>query len=232
MEKIKELKIIAIIPARGSSKRLPRKNILPLDGIPLLARVIRTLKRSSIFEEIIVSTENEEISDIAKKENAKVHIRPNNLAKDSATVVETCLDVLSKNPSKIFCCVYATAALLSASTLQKSLKKFKYNKNVNVLMGVSEYNFRPEQALKIENDGFAKMLLPEFNIKNQKKYSITRVSNGTFYWARSEKFIKEKTFYSTKLKTFDVSIKEVSDIDTSDDYEELLSKYKKQILTN
>jgi pseudaminic acid cytidylyltransferase len=226
VEKIKKLKTIAIIPARGGSKRLPKKNILPLDGIPLLARVIRTLKRSSIFEEIIVSTENEEILDIAKKENVKVHIRPNNLATDSATVVETCIDVLSKNSSKIFCCVYATAALLSVSTLQKSFKKFKYDKKVNVLMGVSKYNFRPEQALKIENDGFAKMLFPKFNIKNLKNYSTTRVSNGTFYWARSEKFVKEKTFYSRKLKTFDVVIKEVSDIDTNDDYEELLSKHK------
>ena len=227
MEKIKELKIIAIIPARGGSKRLPKKNILPLDGIPLLARVIRTLKRSSIFEEIIVSTENEEISDVAKKENVKVHIRPNNLAKDTATVVETCIDVLSKNPSKLFCCVYATAALLSVSTLQKSFKKFKYDKKVNVLMGVSKYNFRPEQALKIENDGFAKMLFPKFNIKNSKNYSTTRVSNGTFYWARSEKFLKEKTFYSTKLKTFDVVTQEVSDIDTIGDYKKLIAMYKK-----
>jgi pseudaminic acid cytidylyltransferase len=224
VEKIKKLKTIAIIPARGGSKRLSRKNILHLDGIPLMTKVIRTLKRSSIFEEIIVSTEDKEISDIAKKENVKVHIRPNKLAKDSATVVQTCLDVISKNPCKIFCCVYATAALLSASTLQKSLKKFKYNKNINVLMGVSKYNFRPEQALKIKNDGFAKMLFPKFNSKN---YSTTRVSNGTFYWARSEKFIKEKTFYSRKLKTFDVAIKEVSDIDTKEDYEQLLLKYKK-----
>ena len=226
MEKIKKLKIIAIIPARGGSKRLPRKNILPLRGIPLMTKVIRTLKRSSIFEEIIVSTEDKEISDIAKKENVKVHIRPNKLAKDSATVVQTCLDVISKNPCKVFCCVYATAALLSASTLQKSLKKFKYNKNINVLMGVSKYNFRPEQALKIKNDGFAKMLFPKFNIKNSKNYSTTRVSNGTFYWARSEKFFKEKTFYSRKLKTFNVATKEVSDVDTIDDYEELLLKYK------
>jgi len=76
VEKIKKLKTIAIIPARGSSKRLPRKNILHLGGIPLMTKVIRTLKRSSIFEEIIVSTEDKEISDIAKKENVKVHIRP------------------------------------------------------------------------------------------------------------------------------------------------------------
>ena len=62
------------------------------------------------------------------------------------------------------------------------------------------------------------MPFPEFNIENSKNYSTTHFSNGTFYWARSEKFIKEKTFYSRKLKIFYITIKEVSDIDTINDY--------------
>ena len=226
MEKIKKLKTIAIIPARGGSKRLPRKNILPLGGIPLMTKVIRTLKRSSIFEEIIVSTEDKEISDIAKKENVKVHIRPNKLAKDSATVVQTCLDVISKNPCKIFCCVYATAALLSASTLQKSLKKFKYNKNINVLMGVSKYNYHPVQALKIMKNGSAKLLNNYYEKKQSHTYPQTRVSNGTFYWGKSSQFLKERTFYSRKLKTFDVPEKEVCDVDTLDDYQNLQKNFR------
>ena len=166
MEKIKKFNIIAIIPARGGSRRLPRKNILPLGGVPLMVRVIKTLKKSSIFDQIIVSTEDEEISNIAKKQKIKVHSRPKKLATNSATVVDTCLDVLSNYPSKMFCCVYATAALLSTNTLKESFKKFKNDKNTNVLMGVSKYNFSPEQALKIRNDGSAKMLLPKYKNQN------------------------------------------------------------------
>ena len=93
-------------------------------------------------------------------------------------------------------------------------------------MGVSKYNYHPVQALNLSKDGSAKMLFPEFkNLKSQ-KYPLTRVSNGTFYWARSDKFIKEKTFYSRKLKTFDVPEVETCDVDTFEDYERLKKKFK------
>tara|TARA_B100000795_G_scaffold269771_2_gene260324 strand:+ start:832 stop:1518 length:687 start_codon:yes stop_codon:yes gene_type:complete len=221
-----KIKSIAIIPARGGSKRLPRKNIIPLDGIPLLTRVIKTIKDSLLFDEIIVSSEDKEILNIAKQEGIKAHNRPTKLATDSATVVETCLDVLAKNPADVFCCIYATAALIKLDTLQKSSIKFLSNNNINVLMGVSKYNYHPVQALNLSKDGSAKMLFPEFkNLKSQ-KYPLTRVSNGTFYWARSDKFIKEKTFYSRKLKTFDVPEVETCDVDTFEDYERLKKKFK------
>jgi len=102
MGRINKLRSIAIIPARGGSKRLPRKNILPLRGIPLLTRVIRKIKQSSLFDEIIVSTEDKEITNIAKKENVLIHDRPNRLATDYASVTETCLEVLSKNQQNYF----------------------------------------------------------------------------------------------------------------------------------
>jgi len=226
MGRLNKPKTIAIIPARGGSKRLPRKNILPLNGIPLLTRVIRVAKKSSIFDEIIVSTEDKEIAKIAKKENIKVHNRSNTLASDSATVVDTCLDVLSNNFADLFCCIYATAALVSVKTLQKSSKIFLSDNFTQVLMGVSKYNFHPVQALSLSKNGTAKMLFPNFEKIKSQKYPITRVSNGTFYWARCENFLKEKTFYSKKLRTFDVTDKEISDIDTLEDYKKLLKKFE------
>ena len=219
------IKSIAIIPARGGSKRLPRKNILPLKGVPLLTRVIKTVKKSMLFDEIIVSSEDEEILNIAKQESVTVHNRPTKLSTDSATVVQTCLDVLSKNPTDIFCCIYATAALLRVDTLKKSSMKFLSDNNTNVLMGVAKYNYNPMLALGLSKNGSAKMLFPKYkNLKSQ-KYPLTRVSNGTFYWARTKKFFKEKTFYSKKLKIFDVPELETCDIDTYKDYERLIKKY-------
>jgi N,N'-diacetyllegionaminate synthase len=222
----KKIKSIAIIPARGGSKRLPRKNILPLDNIPLLTRVIKTIKDSLLFDEIIVSSEDEEIQNIAKQEGAKVHNRPAKLATDTASVEDTCLDVLAKNPADIFCCVYATAVLIKSDTLQKSSVKFLSNNNTNVLMGVSKYNYHPVQALGLSENGSAKVLFPKFKGLQSQKYPSTCVSNGTFYWARSDKFIKEKTFYSKKLKTFDVPEIETCDVDTFEDYEKLKKKFK------
>ena len=225
MRRIKKTKCIAIIPARGGSKRLPRKNILHLNGIPLITRVIRTAKKSSVFDEIIVSTEDKEISKIAKKENITVHLRPAKLASDSATVAETCIDVLSLYKPNIFCCIYATAALISSKTIQNSSKIFLSDNN-NVLMGVSKYNFHPVQALSLSKNGRAKMLFPKFEKIKSQKYPITRVSNGTFYWARLKNFSKEKTFYSKKLRLFDVPENETCDINTLADYKALIEKIK------
>ena len=226
MEMIKKPKVIAIIPARGGSKRLPRKNILLLSGIPLMTRVIRTINKSSVFDETIVSSDDQEIISIAKKENVKVHKRPNKLSTDVASVADTCLNVILHNPSDIFCCIYPTAALISTQTLQNSSKKFLSDSNTNVLMGVSKYNFNPVQALTLSKNGYAKMLFDKFrNLKSQ-KYPMTRVSNGTFYWARYQNFLKEKTFYSKKLRTFDVPDDEVCDIDTLENFIKLRKKFR------
>ena len=95
---------IAIIPARGGSKRLSRKNILPLVGKPLVAHIIGTALNSNVFEKVIVSTEDEEIARIAEKYGAEVFIRNSELAQDSSTVVEVCLDVLREYQADEFCC--------------------------------------------------------------------------------------------------------------------------------
>lgn len=219
-------KIIAIIPARGNSKRLPRKNILPLDKVPLLSRVIRTAKSSMIFDKIIVSSEDKEILNIAKKEGATIHKRKTQLATDSATVVETCLDVLSEFPTQDFCCLYATTALISKNTLRKAFNKFYSTKKSSVLMGVSKYNFHPFQALKISKSGKATVLFSKYNKLKSNFYPETRVSNGTFYWAKCKEFQKEKTFYTQHLKTFDVPENEVSDINTLEDYVKLSKSFK------
>jgi len=219
-------KVVAIIPARGGSKRLPRKNILPLGGVPLLARVIRTAREAGFFDEVIVSSEDEEILKLARREGAVAHIRPDDLATDRSTVVETCLDVLKSHNTDAFCCIYATSALLAKETLQLSAQKFFSDKKAGVLMGVSKYNYHPVQALKIEPDGSAKLLFPEYQGAQSQFYPDVRVSNGTFYWARVASFVIEKTFYSESLRLFDVPIDEAFDIDTADDYQALVEAFE------
>jgi pseudaminic acid cytidylyltransferase len=224
------MRLIAIIPARGGSKRLPRKNILPLSGKPLIAHVIATAIESNIFDKVIVSTEDREIADIARKYGAEIFQRDTTLAQDSSTVVEACLDVLKIESGDLFCCLYATAALLSVKTIQDSYQRFITEKT-SVLMGVSEYNYSPIQALKIDDKGGATLLLKEFEKKQSQHYPKIRVSNGTFYWGRREDFIKEKTFYSSNLKVFDVLKNEVCDIDTIDDYNQLVRIFNENSLS-
>lgn len=219
-------KINAIIPARGGSKRLPRKNMLPLGGVPVLARVIGTAIDSGIFEKVVVSSEDAEILALAQKEGAIAHARPSELASDRSTVVDTCINTIESYPSDFFCCIYATAAMISEKTLKSSAEQFLLTKSANVLMGVSKYNYHPVQALSVDSDGNATLLFPEYKSLQSQCYPTVRVSNGTFYWAKVDTFLREKTFYSSSLRIFDVPADESFDIDTPEDYDRLIQAYE------
>ena len=219
------MKPIAIIPARGGSKRLPRKNILPLGGKPLIAHILSAAITSKVFEKVIVSTEDKEIAGIAKKYGAEIHLRNIELAQDNSTVVEVCLDVLKVQDNNLFCCLYATAALLSEKSIRDSYHSFVLQKT-NVLMGVSKFNYSPVQALKIDSEDGATLLMEVFEKVQSQNCPKFRASNGTLYWGKKESFIKEKTFYSPSLKVFDMLENEVCDIDTIEDYLELQRKYE------
>jgi len=225
------MSVIAIIPARGGSKRLPRKNILPLDGVPLVVRVINTCIKTGLFDKVIVSSEDPEILDIVSQTEAVAFKRNIDLAQDRSTVVEVCLDILQyERSADRFCCVYATSALLSANTLEQSYQYFKNEENTNVVMGVSEYNYQPVQALQIDDDGFARLLFSEYSNRQSQFYPKTRVSNGSYYWANSKVFKQECTFYSRKLKVCDVPLNEACDLDTKDDYLNMQVIFKKTLL--
>ena len=220
------MKPICIVPARGGSKRLPRKNILPFQGRPLLTHVIDTAQKSQIFSQIIVSSEDDEILDIARNSDAVLHKRHASLATDTSTVIEVCAEVLGGQTADYFCCIYSTAVLLSAQTLQSSHSEFQRfgAEGASVLMGVSEYNFHPIQALQVADDGCVSPLFPKYQAVQSQHYPKVRVSNGSFYWARVASFLEEKTFYSQNLKVFDVPASEVCDIDTQADYDALLKR--------
>jgi pseudaminic acid cytidylyltransferase len=218
-------KPIAIIPARGGSKRLSRKNILPLGDIPLIAHIISSAIESKVFSRVIVSTEDKEISNIASEYGAEVFERDDALAQDTSTVVEVCLDVLKDTDDDLFCCLYATAALLSIETIRSSYQRFIMEES-DVLMGVSSYNYSPISALIVKDSGNASLLLKEFEDSQSQSHPQLRASNGTFYWAKKKSFMKEKTFYSSSLRVLDVQEDEVCDIDTKEDYLNLQKKYE------
>jgi pseudaminic acid cytidylyltransferase len=213
---------IAIIPARGGSKRLPRKNILPLGGEPLIGRVIKACLESNIFDSVIVSTEDEEIAVIAKTYGASIHKRSKSLAADTSKVVEVCVDVLKNADCETFCCVYATAALLNSNTIKASHLFFSRSTESNCLMGVSKYNYSPVQALIVNDDNTAELLMPAYEKTQSQFHPKIRASNGTLYWGRKQSFLEDKTFYCSSLKTFDIPSNEVCDIDTMDDYNRLV----------
>ena len=218
---------IAIIPARGNSKRLSRKNILPWKGMPLVVHSINNALATNLFSEVIVSSEDDEILEISKKNRAKPIKRQISLSEDSSTVAEVCMSVLLKYPDiKHFCCIYPTAVKLAPKIITESFATFEKTENCDFLMGVSLYNYPPQQAL-IQNENNNLILLnPEFENIQSQFYKECFVSNGTFYWAKKSVFLEQKNFYGKNLKPFVLDESQVSDINTPKDYEILLKSQK------
>lgn len=220
---------LCIIPARSGSKRLANKNILPYKGKPLLHHTVKTALSSDLFTKIIVSSDDEWYLDIAVNAGAFPHKRNPEYATDSSTVVDVCLDVLDQNDCEYFCCLYATAVLVSESTLRDAHAKFNFDTRdmgAEVLMGVSRFNYHPVQAMELLSTGYAKPLFQNYYEKQSQFYPNVCVSNGTFYWADSYKFKLNKTFYPEKLTVFELAEKEVCDINDDNDYRNLLKRQK------
>lgn len=218
---------VAIVPARGGSKRLPRKNILPLAGQPLLARVVTVLHASGLFDRVLVSTEDQEIAAVASAAGADVLVRDGSLATDRATVAQVCLDVVSKYADiEQFCCLYPTAVLVRPETLQASFVQFQQSPMTDYLMGVSEYVHPPMQALVTNQAGFLEYLWPEYRGVQSQFFPATVVSNGTFYWARVAAFLRDKTFYGQRLQGFVVPESEVCDLNTPADFVQLQARFQ------
>ena len=225
MVTMRNSKNIAIIPARGGSKRLPRKNILELNGRPLISYVIEAAIDSKLFNSVFVSTEDDEIKAIAMKFGALIIDRPAHLAQDSSSMSEVCLDLLQEELADNICCLYATAALLSTETIKKSFLEFRKNPHTQYLMGVSRYNYNPVQALTQDEGGNLAYMFPQFTGIQSQNFPELVVSNGTFIWAKSKAFLEEKTFYGKGLRGFLLPEWEVCDIDTHHDYEKLKNKF-------
>ena len=212
---------IAIIPARGGSKRLLKKNILPVQGKPMLAYPIASAVKSNVFDQVIVSTEDKAIGEIGSEAGARFLKRPKSLAQDRSTVAQVCKHVLLELEKEnvipeYFCCIYATAIFVTPEDIVDSLKLLNKTASINVVMGVSKYNLQPVQALKKGPDELLKPMWPEYvNIQSQ-FHPYLVVSNGTLYWAKTERFLKKETFYDDALLGYEMPWVRALDIDTKE----------------
>lgn len=215
----------ALIPARGGSKRLPRKNILDLGGKPMLAYPIEAALACGLFDSVYVSTEDAEIAEVAKRHGAAVIARPADIAADRSTVVQVCLHALEVQPQiDLLCCIYATAVLLKPESIAAGHQMLCDQPETDFVMGVSEYEHPPVQALKEDKDGYLTYMWPEWRgIQSQFQPHLV-VSNGAVYWARRQALLNEQTFYGKRLKGLTIPASQVSDIDTQQDLDALRLK--------
>ena len=214
---------VAIIPARGGSKRLPRKNILPLAGQPIISYPIQTALDSGLFSKVIVSTEDVEISNLAKEFGAEVITRPDALSTDEAHELDACLHVLDTlktddSEPEAFCVLYPTAAFLIPDDLIKSLDKLEKEPVADVVMGVTGYPIHPYKTLLEGEDDYLSLLFPVEAKMRSQFYPKALASCGTFYWLRTESFRALRTYYPEKLRGYEIPPERAIDIDTQEDF--------------
>lgn len=221
---------VAIIPARGGSKRIPRKNIKSFFGKPMLSYAIETAKESKIFDEIMVSTEDIEIASIARAYGAVVpFMRSKKTADDFATTYDVLEEVLKGYDSQdrkfdIVCGIYPCVPLLKTSTLilayQKMLKA-----DSNAIMPVCKYSSPIEWAMKIKQG----ILIPDdakAQLVRSQDIEPKYFDAGMFYFCKTDVLLQERTLMPKNTLGYIISEKECQDIDTLEDWSVAELKYK------
>jgi pseudaminic acid cytidylyltransferase len=193
---------IAIIPARGGSKRFPRKNIALLAGRPLLFYAVSAARKSGVFDRIIVSTEDTEIRELAQKLKAETMDRDSHLAGDDASVAEVCIDVINRclgegMQIESICVLLPTCPLRTAEDIIRAHKRFQES-HADYLMTTTDYGYSPFRALK-EDKG---LLVPFFGMKYMKqdqKNPKVCVHNGAIIFAQPKALMSDRTFYGRNV---------------------------------
>jgi pseudaminic acid cytidylyltransferase len=224
------MKCIAIIPARGGSKRLPKKNILPFLGRPIISYSIQAALDAGIFYRVVVSTESEEIEEVALKSGAEVDRRRPDLATDNATVVEVCLDFLEREQSvgreyDVLCCCYATAPLRTAKDIISVVSLLEPGV-CDYSMAVTDYVHYAHQALRQEPNGFLVPMWPELTGLRADAVGKLVGGNGSTYAVNVPSFLVNKRFYGSKMRGHHMPFYRSIDIDTQDDFELALAVTK------
>jgi pseudaminic acid cytidylyltransferase len=213
---------IAIIPARGGSKRIPRKNIKRFDGKPVMAQAIATARATGLFEHIIVSTDDEEIAAIGREWGAETpFIRPADLATDyTATVpvishgIQACQDlgwVL-----EYVCCIYPAVPFLQVDDLRGALALLM-EKGVDYCFPVTEFPSPIQRALRRSGDGAMQPFYPQFESTRTQDLELAFHDAGQFYWGKAEAWLQNSKILSSGVG-YVIPNWRVVDIDTPEDW--------------
>jgi pseudaminic acid cytidylyltransferase len=215
---------IAIIPARGGSKRIPRKNLKPFCGQPIIAYSIQAARASGVFDRVIVSTEDDEIAALARDCGAETpFVRPAALANDHATtvpVIKHAVDWLQSQGCQVenACCIYATAPFVQAGALRAAYDTLVSRRVGGYVFSATSFPFPIQRAFKVNADGCVEMFHPEnYNTRSQDLEEAFQDA-GQFYWGSAATYLSEKIFFSTDSVAHVLPRHLVQDIDTPEDW--------------
>ena len=222
---------LAVIPARGGSKRIPRKNIKSFCGKPIIAYSIETALESKLFDHVVVSTDDDEISEIAQQYGATVPFkRPTELADDfigTNPIVKHAIEWFADNNTDITeaCCIYATAPLLTTEYLQQGFKQLQTG-NRSFAFSVTSFAFPIQRALRLLSDDTVEAINPEMISKRSQDLEEAWHDAGQFYWGTAEAFLKELPVMSKHSTATKLPRYQVQDIDTEEDWKQAELMYQ------
>ena len=223
------MRCLCVIPARGGSKRIPRKNIKPFLGRPIISYAIETALKSGLFDEVMVSTDDEEIASIARQYGASVpFMRSAFAASDTATDMDVLREVLTEYAQlgknfDVFCSLYPCTPLVTVEKLQEGLKIYKES-NVDLVFPVVRYSTCPLKDFVIRNGELVR-LFPEYTYTRTQDMEPVYAGAGQFYYYNARTYM-EKTDVERKCVGFEIPERETQDIDNEFDWKLAEFKYK------
>ena len=224
------MKNLCIIPARGGSKRIPRKNIKPFMGKPIMAYSIEAALESGLFDEVMVSTDDEEFAEVARQHGASVpFLRSAATANDYATTVDVLMEVVEtyKQRGMVFdtiCCLYSTAPFVTSKRLKEAYSKL--SDKVDACFTMVEYSYPIQRSLRINEVGLVEMKYPEHLKSRTQDLAKVYHDAGQFYFVKTKTLIEQKTVWCKHTAPLVLSELEVQDLDTLTDWQLAEMKYE------
>lgn len=224
------MKTLAIIPARGGSKRIPRKNIRDFLGKPILAYSIEAALSCGLFDEVMVSTDSESIAEVAKQYGAKVPFyRSEKNADDFATTVDVLFEVLERYSEKGInfktgCCIYPTAPFINGNILNKAYQHFIKN-DFDSVFPVLRFESPIQRALKLGADNRISMFYPEHQKSRSQDLEPAFHDAGQFYWFKIDQLYINKKLWAPNSGMIEINSMEGQDIDNLEDWKLAEIKY-------
>ena len=223
--------IVAIIPARGGSKRIPRKNILPFAGKPIIGYSIEAALKCNLFDRVIVSTDDEEISALSRKFGAETpFLRPRELTDDftgTNDVIKHCLHWLHNSGYSVHiaCCIYATAPFIRTKYLRKGYELLQ-SSGKSFAFSVTSFPFPVQRAIRINKKGTVEAIFPNNNLVRSQDLEEAYHDAGQFYWFDVKNFLKQKQLYTPDAVPIIIPRFLVQDIDSQEDWDTAEKMYQ------
>lgn len=214
---------IAIIPARGGSKRIPRKNIKLFHGKPMIAYSIEAALQADCFDKVVVSTDDTEIAEVAKQFGAEVpFMRPKNISDDHATTMDVIHHAVSWYQNQgvalnAVCCLYATAPFVTSEYLKKGYDRL-IQTNAEFVFSAATFAFPIQRAIKLNSEGYVNMFSPEHESARSQDLEEAYHDAGQFYWGKADAFLQRKRIFAQHSKIVLLPRNCVQDIDTIEDW--------------